>query len=147
VIAVVCLNPAIDVTFFVDELAPGMSHRVGQSRERAGGKGLNVARVLRQLDVPVVVVGFVGGRRGAVVRSELDDAALPHRLVDVAGETRRSVTVVDPVSGATVFNEPGPRITGAEWERLVRSSHRTRASSIRRRRGAYVRSSTSRSST
>ena len=43
-IGTVTLNLALDVTYAVDELVVGGSHRVGDVRMRAGGKGVNVAR-------------------------------------------------------------------------------------------------------
>ena len=39
-------NPAVDITWHVDQLTPGTTHRVPPAVARAGGKGLNVARVL-----------------------------------------------------------------------------------------------------
>lgn len=117
-LVVVCLNPAIDVTFTVDELLPGSTHRVQASRQRAGGKGVNVAHVLHQLGAPVVLTGLVGGRRGTAVSTELA-AGLTARLVEVADETRRTVTVVDRTGRASVFNEPGPVVSAAEWTRFT----------------------------
>ena len=40
------LNAALDVSYEVDALVPGTSHRVRAVRQRAGGKGINVARIL-----------------------------------------------------------------------------------------------------
>jgi tagatose 6-phosphate kinase len=119
VIAVVCLNPAIDVTFQVDRLRPGASHRVRHTIQRAGGKGINVARVLHQLGVPVVLTGLVGGRRGEAITAELSAVGVTPQLIEVAAETRRTVTVVDGPAGATVFNEPGPPIGTVEWSHFV----------------------------
>ena len=48
-ILAVCLNPALDVTYHVDVLVPGATHRVRSVRERAGGKASTAAHVLAQL--------------------------------------------------------------------------------------------------
>jgi tagatose 6-phosphate kinase len=115
----VCLNPAVDVTYQVaSTVVPGSSHRVTQVSERAGGKGVNVARVLRQLDAPVRVLALVGGAGGQAIRTGLSAAGIEADLVEVGEPTRRTVTVVDPLD-ATVFNEPGPVVTGADWAALV----------------------------
>jgi tagatose 6-phosphate kinase len=117
-ILTVTLNTALDVTYRVPRLVPHASHRVGESAERPGGKGLNVARVLAALGQPVTVTGFAGGPVGSVVR-ELLAAGSPgvtDALVPCAGTTRRTLAVVDAASGDTTqFNEAGPAITPAEW--------------------------------
>lgn len=119
-ILTVTLNAALDVTYTVERLHPHRTHRVQQVRQRAGGKGINVARVLRALGQPTVVTGLAGGRTGEAIREDLAVAGLPDELVPVAGESRRTVAVVSTQDGdATLFNEPGPRITETEWQRFL----------------------------
>ncbi len=62
VILTVTPNPAVDVTYHLDELRPGTVHRVDDVVSRAGGKGINVARVLQQLGVASEAV-LLGLRR------------------------------------------------------------------------------------
>ena len=112
-IVTVCLNPAIDVTYRVPELSVGRSHRVLEVYARAGGKGINVARVLHQLDEPVTVAGLCGGTTGAEITADLERNGLPAVLTPISGQSRRTVTVVD-ATDATVFNEPGPPVSAVE---------------------------------
>jgi tagatose 6-phosphate kinase len=123
VLLCVCLNPAVDVTYRLSaELVPGHSHRVSEVHQRAGGKGINVARVARRLGQPVHVLAPVGGATGEIVRADLAAAELPASLIDVGQPTRRTLTVVDSVADstdATVFNEAGPVIAAAEWSALL----------------------------
>lgn len=116
-ILTVTLNTALDVTYRVGALVPHASHRVSEVRERPGGKGLNVARVLAALGHPVTVTGFAGGATGRTVRDGLTAApGVVDALVPVAGATRRTVAVVDERTGDTTqFNEPGPVVDPAEW--------------------------------
>ncbi|MFW6695283.1 1-phosphofructokinase family hexose kinase [Streptomyces sp. MAR4 CNX-425] len=114
----VTLNAALDVTYRVPRLRAHESHRITDVTERPGGKGLNVARVLAALGHPVTVTGFVGGPTGAHVRALLAAGAGPvtDALVDVAGNTRRTIAVVDGSTGDTTqLNEAGPEVTAAEW--------------------------------
>ncbi|TDE10367.1 1-phosphofructokinase family hexose kinase [Jiangella asiatica] len=117
---VVCVtpNPAADVTYEVAALMPGATHRVRRVLRRPGGKGVNVARVLRALDVPATVVVPVGGPTGEwlvdALRAE-HDTGFRVLAVPVAAETRRTVTVVDGSGTATALNEPGRPLTEAEW--------------------------------
>lgn len=116
-IVTVTPNLALDVTYELPELRPGHAHRVRAVHARAGGKGVNVARVLRSLGHDVMVVGLAGGPTGDAVRADLDASGLPHDLVPCAGETRRTVTVVAD-GEATLLGEPGPVIAPDEWAAL-----------------------------
>jgi tagatose 6-phosphate kinase len=113
VILTVTLNPALDVTYVVDSVTPGGTHRVSEVTERAGGKGVNVARVLHGLGVPVLATGLLGGTIGERVGALL--AGLPAGFMRIGGETRRTIVATDG-QDATGFWEPGPVITPAEWE-------------------------------
>ncbi|MEU4426696.1 hexose kinase [Actinoplanes sp. NPDC024001] len=113
-IVAVSLNPALDLTYTVPALVPGTSHRVTEVVTRAGGKGVNVARVLRQLGAPTLVLGLAGGAAGRHIEAELSAADIPAHFTGLAAETRRTVTVAAG-DVATVLNEPGPVVTAAEW--------------------------------
>jgi len=115
-IGTVTLNLALDVTYRVDELVVGGSHRVTDTRQRAGGKGINVARVAATLGHQVLTLGFVGGVTGELVAEELFDAGLTALLTPIRGETRRTVAIVNGKDGdATIFNEAGPSVSEDEW--------------------------------
>ncbi|MEU7044398.1 1-phosphofructokinase family hexose kinase [Streptomyces varsoviensis] len=122
-ILTVTLNAALDITYRVPELRRHASHRVTEVVERPGGKGLNVARVLAALGHDTVVTGFAGGITGEALRAQIRDAArsavsgaLTDALVPIAGNTRRTVGVVDAATGDTTqLNEAGPTIAAAEW--------------------------------
>jgi tagatose 6-phosphate kinase len=120
VILTVTLNTALDVTYDVAVLTPYASHRVGAVSRRAGGKGINVARVLAALGETTVVTGLAGGPTGAAIRQDLAAAGLRDALVEVSAESRSTVTVVDP-EGATGFNEPGGGVQPQEWEAFCAS--------------------------
>ncbi len=111
-ILTVTLNAALDVTYVVDALVVHGTNRVREVHERAGGKGVNVARVLHALGHDVVATGFANDG----VRRELQAAGIPEEFVATAG--RRTVTVVDGAD-ATVLNEPGSIVSSAQWTSLV----------------------------
>jgi len=121
VILTVTLNPAWDVTYPVDALVPGATHRMERAAGQAGGKGINVARVLKQMGQPVLAAGVLCGDAGRAVAADLAAAGLPSAFVHdgEASRTRTSVTVVAAATGqATVFNEPGPEAGTLDWPRL-----------------------------
>ncbi|MFI8826768.1 1-phosphofructokinase family hexose kinase [Streptomyces sp. NPDC053431] len=115
-IVTVTLNAALDITHRVDRLRPHSAHRVHGVGARAGGKGINVSRVLHTLGLPTLVTGLAGGPTGEAVRRELCRAELPERLTPTGGETRRTVAVVDEHTGdTTTLLEPGPVVQPEEW--------------------------------
>ena len=118
-IVTVTLNAALDTTYRLDELRPGGTNRVASVAQRAGGKGVNTARVLAARGRSVLVTGLVGGPSGQSLRDDLDASGLPHRLTPVQGATRRTVAVVDDSGEVTGLWEPGPEITAAEWRRFA----------------------------
>ncbi len=112
-------NPALDITYRVPEIHLTHTHRVTDVTARPGGKGVNVARVLAQLDIPSTVTGIIGGTPGAQLRimlSTLDVAPLIRdRFVMTTTPTRMSIAVVDDEGEATVFNEAGEDPSDATW--------------------------------
>lgn len=118
-IVTVTANPAVDLTYAVPRLVPGSSHRVGEPLLRAGGKGLNVARVLNQAGYRTVAVAPVGGLSGSEFRDELVASGVPHALTTTAAATRRSMAFVDREAGQTsIFNEAGRPLSDTEWGAL-----------------------------
>ena len=115
-IAVVCLNPALDVTHHVPAVDWAGVNRPSAVHARPGGKGLNVARTLHALGVDVLVLGLAGGITGSGVAAALGGVGVPAAFTAVAGETRRTFTVVDGRGrGTAMFSEPGPEVTAAEF--------------------------------
>lgn len=113
-------NPALDLTWRVDRLIEGGTHRADVAAARAGGKGLNVARVAHAEGADVLAVTTAGGRVGAEFAEELRASTVPHVLVPVAEETRRSIAVVDETLGdTTIINERGANPTDVEWAALL----------------------------
>jgi tagatose 6-phosphate kinase len=114
VIVVVCLNPALDVTHQLDAVRWGGVNRPRAVHARPGGKGLNVARTLHALGADVLMLGLAGGITGAGLEASLRELGVPAAFVPVAGQTRRTFTVVDG-RGATAFHEPGPEVGEDEF--------------------------------
>jgi 1-phosphofructokinase/tagatose 6-phosphate kinase len=120
-ILTITLNAAVDRTLVVPSLAVGHRHRASQSVTLAGGKGINVARGLRTLGVPVLATGFAGGRNGDAIRDGLSEAAIPFDLVEIEQHSRTSTAIIDPMAGTqTEINEYGPEVSPAEAQEFSR---------------------------
>jgi 1-phosphofructokinase family hexose kinase len=120
VIVTVTLNAAIDRTLTVPNFQLGQRHRASQGLTIAGGKGINVARALKRLDVPVVATGLAGGRTGTRIVEELTSEAILNDFVRIADESRTSTAVVDPTAATyTEINEWGPHVEPDELAMLL----------------------------
>ncbi|MGL6278007.1 MAG: 1-phosphofructokinase family hexose kinase [Gaiella sp.] len=119
-IVTVTLNAALDRSLTVPVFHVGHRHRSSDVTTLAGGKGINVARALKRLDVPVVATGLAGGRTGTRIVEELTTEAILNDFVRIRDESRTSTLVVDPTSGThTEINEWGPKVSPSELETLV----------------------------
>ena len=119
-IVTVTMNAALDRTVTVPNFQPGQRHRASAGLTLAGGKGVNIARALKRMDVPVVATGLAGGRTGARVVSELTREGILNDFVRIGEESRTSTAVVDPTGGTyTEINEWGPHVTPEELELLL----------------------------
>jgi 1-phosphofructokinase/tagatose 6-phosphate kinase len=124
VIVTVTVNAALDRTLTVPGFQIGYRHRSSDVITLAGGKGINIARALKLLEVPVVATGLTGGRTGTRIVEELTAEAILNDFVRIAGESRTSTAVVEPTSGTyTEINEWGPEVTDGELEVLLEKLH------------------------
>jgi 1-phosphofructokinase family hexose kinase len=124
VIVTVTVNAALDRTLTVPVFQIGFRHRSSDVVTLAGGKGINVARALKTLEVPVVATGLAGGRTGTRIIEELTSEAILNDFVRISAESRTSTAVVDPTAGTyTEINEWGPEVTEAELDTLMEKLH------------------------
>ncbi len=114
-------NPAVDRTMLVTGLRPGAVLRAERTLVAAGGKGLNVARVARVLELPALVCAPLGGFAGRMLAELAAAEGLAGDWVQQdSGETRTCVLVVDPQNGdATALNENGPTLSHGDWQRFA----------------------------
>lgn len=118
-IVVVSLNPALDITHRVDHADWSGVNRPADVQVRPGGKGVNVARVLKALGADVLLIGLAGGAAGSSLRAQLSARGVDTVMAEIAEETRRTFAVVDDGRGDTaLFNEPGPPVTPEEYARF-----------------------------
>lgn len=95
-IAVVTLNSCVDRTLITPNLTTGSHCKAELAAETMAGKGMNVARILAQLDTPCALYGFVGADRFSSFDESLAEAGVINRLRPLPIRTRINTTLVDP---------------------------------------------------
>lgn len=116
-IVTVTPNAAIDRSLVVPNVRLGRRHRAVEQTTLAGGKGVNVARILKALGQPVIATGFAGGAAGTRIVEQLTRESILNDFVRIEDESRTNTAVFDPTTGGqTEINERGPRVSEAELD-------------------------------
>jgi 1-phosphofructokinase len=113
----VTLNPSIDYIVEVEDLRLGRLNRMKRDLKLPGGKGINVSRVLKQLEVKNTAIGFLGGFTGRYIEDRLREESIPSDFVSIARDTRINIKLKH--GDETEINGAGPDISEAEAERLL----------------------------
>lgn len=114
-ITTVTLNASIDKAYHMTQkIENGTVMRVAKTYNTAGGKGLNVARVVKLCGIETKAIGLVGGYNGKYLESLLDKDEIPYEFVHIKGETRSCINILDPRYGSTEYLEGGCDVTSEE---------------------------------
>lgn len=113
-ILTVCLNPAVDKTCTIEMLSSGAVNRLQSAVSIAGGKGVNVAKVLRAFSMPVAIVGFLGGMGGRLIEEVFEKIGVEDYCTRIKADTRTNVNILASDGSVTEILEPGPEVTGKE---------------------------------
>lgn len=112
------LNPAIDRTLLIPDFEPGRVNHVGVTITDAGGNGVNVCRALKIMGTDSITCGYIAGKNGRFIKDYLSSLAIPYDFVDVPGETRTNIKIVDRNGVHTDINEAGFEISDTDFNRL-----------------------------
>lgn len=119
-IVTLTLNPAIDKYGEVEDVRYEDSMRMLDNSYDAGGKGINVSRVLKRFGIDAPAVYFRGGRFGKVFDDLLAQEHVKTDAVAIEGDTRINYTVYNRAIGKVFkFNDPGPEVSDAELNELT----------------------------
>lgn len=108
-ILTITLNPSVDIAYQLDTFHLDTVNRVEKVQKTAGGKGLNVTRVLKQIGEDVVATGFIGGEIGSYVKKQLTRNDVKTSFVEIGSETRNCIAVLHDGKQTEIL-EQGPTI-------------------------------------
>lgn len=116
-IYVLSLNPSIDYHMEVDTLLLGETNRSQKEILQIGGKGINVATLLNNLNTHSTLLGFVGGEMGSFITHRLDKLEyIDNALIQTKHNTRINVKIKGQKE--TEINGSGEAISHKESDAL-----------------------------
>ena len=114
----VTCNPALDLAVRLDGLQLGGLNRTAGATLVAGGKGVNVSRVLGELGERNKALGFVAGSNGVMLESALQQMGVVTEFIRLPeGQTRINVKLYGEQE--TELNAPGPVVSHQQAEGLL----------------------------
>ena len=114
------LNPAIDQVIELERLVVGSMNRALSSNPMTGGKGINVARVLKGFGLEVLAAGFSAGNGTEMIHRTLEAEGIPAHFIEVPGEVRVNLKMHDAADGKTTeVNQPGFTVDEDATEQLL----------------------------
>jgi tagatose 6-phosphate kinase len=113
-------TPALQRVMVFKRLEFDEVNRAISTLDGIAGKGVNVAKVLKQLGVSPVLFGFAGGASGEHLKSTLSARQIRHHLVQVEPVTRRCITVLDQDAGTqTELVEESKAVSESAYAQLL----------------------------
>lgn len=110
-ILTVTLNPSVDISYPLQHLVIDNVNRVEKASKTAGGKGLNVARVIKQMKTDVITTGFLGGTIGQYISQQLEAKQISEQFMSINQESRNCIAILHDNGKQTEILENGPTIS------------------------------------
>ncbi len=117
-IVTVTMNPSIDISYPLASLNVDTVNRTDQVSKTAGGKGLNVTRVIHDLKGNVLATGVLGGYHGAFIADELKHAGIKQKFTEIKEESRDSIAILHE-GNQTEILEAGPTVSYEEQQNFL----------------------------
>jgi len=122
-IKTVTLNPALDKTIILNQYKLGEVNRVREVHKDAGGKGINVSKMISNLGGKSIATGVLAGQTGSFIREELVKIGIEHNFVESSGETRTNIKLIDLSTNTfTDINESGAFLPQEKLQQLEQTT-------------------------
>ncbi|HFD1718074.1 TPA: hexose kinase [Enterococcus faecium] len=114
-IVTITMNTSIDISYPLVSWNVDTVNRTDQVSKTAGGKGLNVTRVIHDIKGDVLATGVLGGFHGAFIADELKRAGIKQKFTDIKEESRDSIAILHE-GNQTEILEAGPTVSYEEQQ-------------------------------
>lgn len=119
----ITFNPALDYITQVENFEIGKINRTATEKILAGGKGLNVSIVLKNLEIENTAISFIAGFTGKELEKKIKEHQINTDFIEVKkGITRINVKIISTNNSnqspkiETAINGNGPEITKEEMD-------------------------------
>lgn len=119
-IITISLNPAIDVTLWVDRVRPGQDNAVRMERHESVGKAMNISRALRLFGVESHALVLAGAGNRERYEEPLREEGIRYTVIPVEGYTRENISVIQGDHSVTRFLRESPAVPREAVEELTR---------------------------
>lgn len=109
----ITMNPSVDISYPLNQLTINDINRVSDVKKTAGGKGLNVTRGIKAMQIPVIASGIIGGTTGEYIQKALDDDGILYDFYVTPHESRNCIAILHE-GNQTEILESGPVLTEHE---------------------------------
>jgi len=113
----ITLNPCLDRYIYMNKLKVDDTTRVKKTKDYPAGKGIDVSRVIKELDGKAVAISFIGGDNGRKIEEMLDKEGVIYTAVRISKETRMNIILQEPNSQYRL-SVRGPKITKSDLNQL-----------------------------
>lgn len=118
-ILAVTLNPSVDIAYALAHFAIDDVNRTKEVKKTAGGKGLNVARVIHLLGENVLASGIVGGELGEFMEKQLSADGISHDFLQTDKDSRNCIAILHDDGKQTEILEAGPTLGELEAQNFI----------------------------
>lgn len=114
----VTLNPSIDHIIEMNELQEGIVNKVNIENFYAGGKGINVSKILKEHGVENIALGFISGFTGEFIKNNLEQCGIKNDFINVLNGYSRINMKIKTNENETEINGLGPSISSSNIKDL-----------------------------
>ncbi|MBD7913169.1 1-phosphofructokinase [Clostridium cibarium] len=113
----ITFNPALDYIVKVEDFRLGEVNRTSSEEIYAGGKGINVSIVLRNLGIDNKALGYIAGFTGREIEKKVKEFGCKTDFIEL-NEGMSRINVKIKASEESEINGSGPSITEKDLEKL-----------------------------
>ena len=117
-IVVVSVNPAMDLTAYIDRLCLGHVNRFQNVEIHPAGKGMNVASVFALLGGNVTLLSFLGQDNAESFHQAMKKQGIVDNSIMLSGATRSNMKIIDSDQVITECNFPGAKVSEVDIVRF-----------------------------
>lgn len=117
----VTLNPTMDITYILEEIAFNQPVKAVKVMKNPGGKGINVSRALHNMHIQSTAIAMIGGYTGEEIVGYLRGEDLNIQFVKIRQENRTNVIILNRRdSRELIIRSAGPQVSEGEAEQVFR---------------------------